>query len=146
MSKGITNSMEMDQPFYVRRKAEPVPFTKFLFNSEEGTVMGRTGSSWGKKSVWVNFNGPCGVKGLKSWVKLVRRRRFNTNTSRSSTFDYTGVVFIVVGISFLWRRVHQHKQQKRSLENLINDRQGRVSYIYCLRNSMTLVWSPSHCV
>lgn len=48
MSKGITNSMEIDQPFYVRRRPDPVPFTKFLYNSEKGTVMGRTASSWGK--------------------------------------------------------------------------------------------------
>lgn len=60
MSKGITNSMEMDQPFYCRKKADPVPFSKFMYNSEEGTVFGRTGSSWGKKdvyNVWVNING-----------------------------------------------------------------------------------------
>ena len=58
MSKGITNSMEMDQPFYVRRKPDPIPFSKFLFNSEAGTVMGRTGSSWGKDRlcVWVIIN------------------------------------------------------------------------------------------
>ena len=49
MSKGITNSMEMEQPFYVRRKPDPVPFSKFLYNSEKGTVLGRTAGSWGKK-------------------------------------------------------------------------------------------------
>lgn len=49
MSKGITNEMDMDQPFYVRKKPDPVPFHKFLYNSEKGTVLGRTGSSWGKK-------------------------------------------------------------------------------------------------
>lgn len=48
MSKGITNSLEMEEPFYVRRKPDPVPFSKFLYNSDKGTVMGRTGPSWGK--------------------------------------------------------------------------------------------------
>lgn len=46
MSKG--NTMDMDEPFYVRRKPDPIPFSKFLFNRDNGTVMGRTGSSWGK--------------------------------------------------------------------------------------------------
>lgn len=49
MSKGITNSMEMEEPFYVRRKPDPIPLRKFLYNSEKGTVMGRTGMSWGKQ-------------------------------------------------------------------------------------------------
>lgn len=48
MSKGISNSMEMEEPFYVRRKPDPIPFRKFLYNSEKGTVMGRNGTSWGK--------------------------------------------------------------------------------------------------
>jgi hypothetical protein len=42
--------MEMDQPFYVRKKPDPIPFSKFMWNSDKGTVMGRTGSSWGKKA------------------------------------------------------------------------------------------------
>jgi hypothetical protein len=49
MSKGITNNMEIDEPFYVRRRPDPVPLSQFLYNKEKGTVMGRTGSSWGKK-------------------------------------------------------------------------------------------------
>lgn len=48
MSKGITNSLEMEEPFYVRRKPDPIPLRKFLYNKEKGTVMGRTGGSWGK--------------------------------------------------------------------------------------------------
>jgi Sodium / potassium ATPase beta chain len=47
MSKG-KGAMEAEEPFYVRRKPDPVPFSKFLYNSDKGTVMGRTGSSWGK--------------------------------------------------------------------------------------------------
>lgn len=48
MSKGMTNSMEINEPFYVRRRPDPIPFRKFLYNDEKGTVMGRTGTSWGK--------------------------------------------------------------------------------------------------
>lgn len=51
MSKGITNTMEMEEPFYVRRKPDPVPFSKFLYNKDKGTVLGRTGVSWGKRSI-----------------------------------------------------------------------------------------------
>lgn len=52
MSKGLTNSMEMEQPFYVRKKPDPIPFSKFLYNSDEGTVLGRSGSSWAKIGVF----------------------------------------------------------------------------------------------
>lgn len=51
MSKAITNDLDMDQPFYVRKKPDPVPFHKVLYNSEKGTVLGRTGTSWGKHTV-----------------------------------------------------------------------------------------------
>ncbi len=54
MSKGFTNSMEMDEPFYVRRRPDPVPFSRFLLNREKGTVMGRTGQSWGKMHPTIN--------------------------------------------------------------------------------------------
>lgn len=50
MSKGMTHSMDVDEPFYVRRQPDPVPFSKFLYNSEKGTVMGRTAGSWGKRT------------------------------------------------------------------------------------------------
>lgn len=43
--------MEMEEPFYVRRKPDPIPFSKFLYNKEKGTVMGRTGVSWGKHNM-----------------------------------------------------------------------------------------------
>ncbi|XP_050101378.1 sodium/potassium-transporting ATPase subunit beta-2-like [Anopheles aquasalis] len=33
---------------HVRMKPEPVPFSKFLFNSQNGTVLGRTAGSWAK--------------------------------------------------------------------------------------------------
>ncbi|KAG5680840.1 hypothetical protein PVAND_010321 [Polypedilum vanderplanki] len=52
MSKGITNSLEMDEPFYVRRKPDPIPFSKFLYNSDKGTVMGRNGQSWAKIGIF----------------------------------------------------------------------------------------------
>lgn len=45
---GVDHGMEMEQPFYVRKKPDPIPFSKFLFNSDNGTVLGRTGLSWGK--------------------------------------------------------------------------------------------------
>lgn len=48
MSKGGANTMDMNEPFYVRRKPDPIPFRKFLYNREKGTVMGRNATSWGK--------------------------------------------------------------------------------------------------
>ncbi|ETN68030.1 hypothetical protein AND_000136 [Anopheles darlingi] len=33
---------------HVRMKPEPIPFSKFLFNSQNGTVLGRGAGSWGK--------------------------------------------------------------------------------------------------
>ena len=56
MSKGMTNSMEMNEPFYVRRRPDPIPFRKFLYNKEKGTVMGRTGVSWGKWMLSISDN------------------------------------------------------------------------------------------
>lgn len=32
----------------IRRRPEPVPFNKFIYNSRDGTILGRTSSSWGK--------------------------------------------------------------------------------------------------
>lgn len=52
MSKGMTHSMEPEEPFYVRRRPDPIPFRKFLYNKEKGTVMGRTGVSWGKHCIY----------------------------------------------------------------------------------------------
>ncbi|CRK99800.1 CLUMA_CG013108, isoform A [Clunio marinus] len=43
-----TNSMEMEQPFYVRQRPAPIPFHQFLYDSNKNTVLGRTGSSWAK--------------------------------------------------------------------------------------------------
>ena len=71
MSKGITNNMEMEEPFYVRRKPDPVPFSKFLYNKDKGTVLGRTGVSWGKRNHYQCKN-----------VEQVAH--FNTNTSVES--------------------------------------------------------------
>ena len=36
---------------FVRTKPEPIPFSKFLLNRSEGTVLGRTALSWGKHSI-----------------------------------------------------------------------------------------------
>lgn len=37
-----------DDDLHNLRKPEPFRFGKFLYNSEEGTVMGRDRASWGK--------------------------------------------------------------------------------------------------
>lgn len=39
------------EAFFVRSKPDPIPFSKFLYNSNEGTVLGRTAMSWGKCSL-----------------------------------------------------------------------------------------------
>lgn len=36
-----------------RRRPDPIPFSQFLYNSEKGTVLGRTGSSWGKECILI---------------------------------------------------------------------------------------------
>ncbi|EJY57851.1 AAEL010145-PC [Aedes aegypti] len=36
------------EAFFVRSKPDPIPFSKFLYNSNEGTVLGRTAMSWAK--------------------------------------------------------------------------------------------------
>jgi hypothetical protein len=41
---------EMEPKTHVRERPPPVPFRKFLHNSEEGTFLGRTPSSWGKRN------------------------------------------------------------------------------------------------
>lgn len=57
MSKSLpmTNDLEMEEPFYVRKKADPVPFTTFLCNTKEGTILGRSPLSWGKKQLNLHF-------------------------------------------------------------------------------------------
>uniref|UniRef100_U5EXA6 Putative sodium/potassium-transporting atpase subunit beta-2 n=1 Tax=Corethrella appendiculata TaxID=1370023 RepID=U5EXA6_9DIPT len=37
---------------FIRTKPEPIPFTKFLYNSNEGTVLGRTATSWAKIGIF----------------------------------------------------------------------------------------------
>lgn len=39
-----------------RRKPDPIPFSKRIYNSEKGTFLGRTGTSWGKKSPSLSDN------------------------------------------------------------------------------------------
>lgn len=53
MSKvhGGLPQMEMDEPFYVRRRPPPFSFWKFLYNTDNGTVMGRSGASWCKSII-----------------------------------------------------------------------------------------------
>lgn len=58
MSKNVGHNMEMEEPFYVRKKPEPIPFSKFMYNSEKGTVMGRTAGSWGKILLSSAFSNP----------------------------------------------------------------------------------------
>lgn len=40
---------EEQEAFFMRRKPDPIPFGRFLYNSDEGTVLGRTAMSWGKR-------------------------------------------------------------------------------------------------
>jgi sodium/potassium-transporting ATPase subunit beta len=77
MSKGITNSMEMEEPFYVRRKPDPIPFSKFLYNKEKGTVMGRTGGSWGECIV-CNY---LFISNLTLFESIEQVAHFNTTTT-----------------------------------------------------------------
>lgn len=49
--KAPTSPIVEEDQFFVRRKPDPIPFHKFLFNSREGTVLGRTGASWGKCTI-----------------------------------------------------------------------------------------------
>jgi sodium/potassium-transporting ATPase subunit beta len=42
------SQMEIEDPFFVRSKPDPIPFGKFLYNSENGLILGRTKTSWGK--------------------------------------------------------------------------------------------------
>lgn len=47
--KSPTNQYQQEEDaFFVRRKPDPIPFSKFLYNSTEGTVLGRNATSWGK--------------------------------------------------------------------------------------------------
>lgn len=73
----MTMSVESDEPFYVRRRPDPVPFTQFLYNSEKGTVMGRTAVSWGKTTEML-------ISGFISipWRNIIRSKKetLNTNT------------------------------------------------------------------
>ena len=40
---------EMEESIFQRRKPEPFVWTTFMYNDKDGTVMGRTGTQWGKK-------------------------------------------------------------------------------------------------
>lgn len=40
---------EEQEVFFMREKPAPIPFSQFLYNSKEGTVLGRTAMSWGKR-------------------------------------------------------------------------------------------------
>lgn len=39
---------EPEHEVFVRERPPPIPFSRFLYNSDEGTVLGRTGLSWAK--------------------------------------------------------------------------------------------------
>lgn len=77
--------MEMDEPFYVRRKPDPIPFSKFLYNKEKGTVMGRTGGSWGKHKL---CNYLFISKFALSQHLLSKQRIFNTTTVNTKNIGY----------------------------------------------------------
>lgn len=38
----------LNEEFMQNRKPEPIPFHTFLYNKREGTVLGRSATSWGK--------------------------------------------------------------------------------------------------
>lgn len=46
----------------VRERPPPFKFSTWLYNDREGTIMGRTGSSWGKPSNNNNNNESGGAK------------------------------------------------------------------------------------
>lgn len=48
MAKRKTEQFDMDNEYDFRTKPDPVPFSKFLYNSRDGTVLGRNGVSWGE--------------------------------------------------------------------------------------------------
>lgn len=47
MSKGKGEQIE-ENSYDFRTKPEPIPFSKYLYNKDEGTVLGRNGASWGE--------------------------------------------------------------------------------------------------
>lgn len=89
MSKGISKTVEDEEPFYVRRKPDPVPFSKFLYNSDKGTIMGRTGGSWGKYILCIRMTI---ISVTNERGKLLLMEEHNTNTCAKLTYR-CGVYF-----------------------------------------------------
>lgn len=59
------------EAFFMRSKPDPIPFSKFLYNSNEGTVLGRTGMSWGKRFFfWAYINCVLLVNRAHSWQEF----------------------------------------------------------------------------
>lgn len=51
-SPTTTTIPEPENEAFVRRKPDPIPFHRFLYNSNEGTVLGRTALSWAKIGIF----------------------------------------------------------------------------------------------
>lgn len=49
MSQKHEKVEDPSDPFFIRTPPPPFKLSTFLYNSKEGTILGRTGSSWGKK-------------------------------------------------------------------------------------------------
>lgn len=52
MTNGKDGMMEMEQPYYVRSRPDPIPFHRFVYNPQTNTVLGRGAASWAKIGIF----------------------------------------------------------------------------------------------